>query len=109
MMDINPLLDPLSRALSQSQALLSLAQAGDWESFETLVQQRQQGLLSLNDQEYLQSIAQADLEAKAADVIQKIQAINRTLGELAKTSRENKASELRQTNHASKAMDAYSR
>jgi flagellar protein FliT len=108
-MDINSLLDPLARALSQSQALLSLAQAGDWESFETLVQQRQQGLLSLNDQEYLESLAQADLEAKAAAVIQEIQAINKTLADLAETSRENKASELRQTNHASKAMDAYGR
>ena len=108
-MEIDPLLDPLARALSQSQALLSLAQAGDWESFETLVQQRQQGLLSLNDQEYLESLAQADLETKAAEVIQEIQTINKTLAELAATCRENKASELRQTNHASKAMDAYGR
>lgn len=108
-MDIDSLLDPLARALSQSQALLSLAQAGDWESFETLVQQRQQGLLSLNDQEYLESLAQADLEAKAAEVIQEIQAINKKLAELAEAGRENKASELRQTNHASKAMDAYGR
>lgn len=108
-MEIDSLLDPLARALSQSQALLSLAQAGDWESFETLVQQRQQGLLSLNDQEYLESLAQADLEAKAAEVIQEIQVINKKLGQLAEMSRENKASELRQTNHASKAMDAYGR
>jgi flagellar protein FliT len=108
-MDTNSLLDPLSRALSQSQALLSLAQAGDWESFETLVQQRQQGLLSLNDQEYLESLAQADLEAVAAGVIQEIQAINKTLTTLAEVSRENRASELRQTNHVSKAMDAYGR
>ena len=108
-MDIDSLLDPLSRALSQSQALLSLAQAGDWESFETLVQQRQQGLLSLNDQEYLESLAQADLEAKAAGVIQEIQAINKTLGELAETHRENSASELRQNNRTVKAIDAYGR
>lgn len=108
-MDIDPRLDPLTRALSQSRALLSLAQAGDWESFETLVQQRQQGLLSLNDQEYLQSLAQADLEAEAANVIREIQGINRTLSELAAASRDNKASELRQTNLASKAMDAYGR
>jgi flagellar protein FliT len=108
-MDTDSLLDPLSRALSQSHALLSLAQAGDWESFETLVQQRQQGLLSLNDQEYLESLAQADLEAKAADVIQEIQAINKKLADLAETNRESRASELRQTNHATKAMDAYGR
>ena len=106
-MDIDSLLDPLSRALSQSQALLSLAQAGDWESFETLVQQRQQGLLSLNDQEYLESLAIANLEAKAASVIQEIQTINSQLAELAELSRENKMSELRQNTIASKAIDAY--
>ena len=108
-MDSNPLLDPLARALSQSQALLSLAQAGDWDSFETLVQQRQQGLLSLNDHEYLESLAQADLEAQAADVIQEIKAINLRLAELAEISRENAASELRQNNRANKAIDAYGR
>ncbi|HSC66932.1 MAG TPA: flagellar protein FliT [Cellvibrio sp.] len=108
-MDSNTLLDPLSRALSQSQALLSLAQAGDWDSFETLVQQRQQGLLSINDHEYLESLAQADLEAKAADVIQEIKAINQQLTELAETNRENAASELRQSNRANKAIDAYGR
>jgi flagellar protein FliT len=108
-MDIDPLLDPLARALSQSQALLSLAQAGDWESFETLVQQRQQGLLSLNDPEYLESLAQADLESQAAGVIQEIQGINKQLSALAETSRDNAASELRQSNRATKAIDAYGR
>ncbi|MEN0039573.1 MAG: flagellar protein FliT [Cellvibrio sp.] len=108
-MDIDSLLDPLARALSQSRALLALAQAGDWESFETLVQQRQQGLLSLNDQEYLESLAKADLESSAANLIHEIQGINKTLEQLAEENRDNKASELRQTNLASKAMDAYGR
>jgi len=108
-MDIDPLLDPLSRALSQSQALLSLAQAGDWESFETLVQQRQQGLLSINDPEYLESLSQADLEAQAATVIQEIQGINKRLSELAEVSRDKAASELRQSNRVTKAIDAYGR
>lgn len=108
-MEINSPLDALTRALGQSETLLALAQADDWESFETLVQQRQQALLSLNDQEYLESLAQANLEAEAAEVIQAIQAINKQLGELAETNRTNKASELRQTNRVSKAMDAYGR
>lgn len=108
-MDIETLLDPLSRALSQSQALLSLAEAGDWDSFETLVQQRQQGLLSINDAEYLQSLAQADLEPQAAHMIEEIQTINKRLSELAEISREQVASELRQTNRAMKAIDAYGR
>lgn len=108
-MDTNPLLDPLLRALSQSQALLSLAQAGDWESFETLVQQRQQGLLSINDAEYLQSLAAADLEPKAAGVIQEIQGINKQLASLAQESRDKSATELRQHSLANKAIDAYGR
>ena len=106
-MDIDPLLDPLTRALTQSQELLSLAEAGDWEAFEALVQQRQQGLLSLSDQGYLESLAQADLEAKAAGVIQEIQSINKQLADLAEANRENTASELRQSNLAHKAIDAY--
>ncbi len=108
-MAVDSLLDPLVRALSQSQALLSLAQADDWESFETLVQQRQQGLLSINDTEYLESLAQADLEAKAAEMIVEIKAINKKLAELAVISRDRSASELRQSNIASKAIDAYGR
>jgi flagellar protein FliT len=106
-METNHLLDPFARALSQSQALLSLAQADDWEAFETLVLQRQQGLLSVNDQQYLESLAQADLESQAADVIQQIQAINKQLAELAETSRQKAASELHQSNRANKAIDAY--
>lgn len=108
-MDTHALLDPLVRALNQSQALLSLAQAGDWESFETLVQQRQQGLLSLNDPEYLQSLAQANLEADAADLIQEIQTLNKTLTSLAEGNRDKTASDLRQSGRAAKAIDAYGR
>lgn len=108
-MDAHSLLNPLDRALSQSQALLSLAQAGDWDSFETLVQQRQQGLLSLTDTEYLTSLAEAELDAKAAGIIKDIQDINQQLAQLAQENREQIASELRQSAQAAKAIDAYSR
>ena len=108
-MDPHPLLDPLARALSQSEALLSLANAGDWDSFETLVQQRQQGLLSIHDTDYLLSLTKADLEPQAATLIHEIQEINRQLTRLAEIDRDNKASELRQATTANKALDAYSR
>lgn len=108
-METNPLLDPLVRALSQSQALLSLAEAGDWESFETLVQQRQQGLLSINDPEYLESLAMANLEARAAGVIREIQGINKQLATLAEENRDKAATDLRHHSLASKAIDAYGR
>ena len=74
-----------------------------------LVQQRQQGLLSINDAEYLQSLAQADLEAQAAHMIEEIQAINKRLSELAEISRDKVASDLRQSTKAMKAIDAYGR
>nr|WP_324260050.1 flagellar protein FliT [Cellvibrio fontiphilus] len=108
-MDIQTLLDPLARALSQSQALLSLAEVGDWDSFEALVQQRQQGLLSIHDAEYLTSLAQADLEAQAVHMINEIQSINKRLAELAELNRDQVASELRQNNKTMKAIDAYGR
>ncbi len=108
-METPMLLDPLARALSQSQALLSLAEAGDWDSFETLVQQRQQGLLSINDADYLNSLAQADLEPQAASMINEIQGINKRLAELAERSRDQVASELRHSNKGIKAIDAYGR
>ena len=108
-MDTNPLLDPLVRSLSQSQALLSLAQACDWDSFETLVQQRQQGLLSIHDADYLESLARADLELQAASLIQEIQGINKQLTNLAEIDRNNRATELRQAAIANKALDAYGR
>lgn len=108
-MDNETLLDPLTRALSQSQALLSLAEAGDWDSFEVLVQQRQQGLLSINDTEYLTSLAQANLETAAVRMIGEIQEINKRLSELAEASRDQVASEIRQATKAIKAIDAYGR
>lgn len=108
-METNAMLEPLVRALNQSQALLSLAQAGDWESFEALVQQRQQGLLSINDPEYLESLAEADLEASAAGVIEEIQSINKQLAVLAVENRDKMATELRHQAVAARAIDAYSR
>ena len=108
-METDSLLAPLTRALSQSQALLSLAEADDWVSFEALVQQRQQGLLSLNDNEYLESLAEADLDSKAAEIIKSIQHINVQLAQMAEQNCTKVASELRHSVKAEKAIDAYSR
>lgn len=107
-MNTPSLLNPLERALNQSQALLSLAQADDWESFETLVQQRQQGLLLLTNTEYLTSLAEAELDTQAAGIIKDIQSINQQLAVLAQQNREEIASELRQSAQAEKAINAYS-
>jgi len=108
-MDTDSLLTPLERVLSQSQALLSLAQAGDWESFEPLVQQRQQCLLVINDNEYLESLGEADLVAQASGLIREIQAINQQLAQLAESNRDQTASNLRQNITSIRAINAYSR
>lgn len=108
-MDTDSLLTPLERVLSQSQALLSLAQAGDWESFEPLVQQRQQCLLVINDNEYLESLGEADLVAQASGLIREIQAINQQLAQLAESNRDQTVSNLRQNIASVRAINAYSR
>jgi flagellar protein FliT len=106
-MDQNALLKPLEMALSQSQLLLSLAQGGDWTSFEMLIQQRQQGLLSINDPEYLESLTEAQLDEKAVMLVKAIQSINEQLTTLAEEHASTAAAEIRHLTQAEKAMDAY--
>ena len=106
-MDAFTLLDPLEMALRQSQALMSLAQGGDWVSFELLIQQRQQGLLSINDPEYLQSLSEAKLEDKAANIVKEIHTINQQLTLLAEEHSAQMATEIRLLSQAEKAIDAY--
>lgn len=108
-MEPTALLAPFERALSQSQSLLSLAQEGDWESFESLVQQRQQGLLEIQQSTFISAITTAQLESQAAVIIQAIQSINTQLAQLAEIRRENVATDLRQASKAVKAIDAYRR
>jgi flagellar protein FliT len=108
MATVSPLA-PFERALSQSQALLSLAQAEDWESFETLVQQRQQGLMEIQEAAFLSSIAVAQLESQAALIVQAIQSINKQLALLAEAHSAELAADLRQASKAVKAIDAYRR
>jgi hypothetical protein len=108
-METVSLLAPFERALSQSQVLLSLANAEDWESFEVLVQQRQQDLLDIQDAAYMNSIAAAHLESQAALIVQAIQSINKQLTLLAEAHSAELASDLRQASKAVKAIDAYRR
>lgn len=102
-------LAPFERVLNQSQALLALAQAEDWESFESLIQQRQQGLLEIQQAAFLKAVAEAQLESSAALIIQTIQSINKQLATLADNRRDQLASDLRQATRAVKAIDAYRR
>jgi len=102
-------LAPFERALRQSQSLLSHALAGDWESFEALVEQRQQGLMEIQEAAFLSSITTAELESQAASIVQAIQSINQQLTSLAEVHSAQLASDLRQASKAVKAIDAYRR
>lgn len=102
-------LAPFERALMQSQSLLSHAQAGDWESFEALVEQRQQGLMEIQEAAFLASITTLELESQAALIVQAIQSINKQLALLAEAHSAELASDLRQASKAVKAIDAYRR
>ena len=108
-MDSTSPLAPFERVLCQSQALLALAAAEDWESCEPLIQQRQQGLLEIQQANFLKAVADAQLESQAALIIQAIQSINKQLAVLADTRRDQLASDLRQATRAVKAIDAYRR
>jgi flagellar protein FliT len=100
-------IDPLKRALTQSEALLALAKADDWESFELLVQNRQQGLLVLQTPEFLHDVAELNAADEVARLIQAIQAINRELEDLSLKHQDGVASEIRHMAKSSKAMSAY--
>lgn len=108
-MDIETLVESLSRALSQSHTLLALAEAGDWDAFEVLVQEREQVLRLINDTEPLNLTTHAELESQTVQIIEEIQFINQRLSDLATANRDKLASDLRQSMKATKAIDAYSR
>jgi flagellar protein FliT len=106
-MDLSSLLNPLEMALGQSQALLSLAQGGDWASFELLIQQRQLGLQAINDSEYLEALSQAGLDSEAVAIVKQIQSINGQLTTLAEEHSAQMAAEIRLLAQAERAIDAY--
>ncbi len=101
------LLQPLQQALAQSRALLSMAQADDWESFEVLVQRRQQCLLDIQKEAYLASLANAGLESQAAEVVAAIKTLNEQLASLAESQKIKVSSELRHISKSEKAINSY--
>jgi len=103
----NSLLAPLEAVLSQSQSLLSLAHEQNWAAFEVLLQQRQAGMRTLTDGDYLNALAAANLDVKAKELVSQIQTLNDQLGELAVRQREKLVAEVRQLSISDKAINAY--
>lgn len=101
------LLAPVNSLVEQSQHLLNLARAQDWQAFEVLLLQRQASMNVLVDGNYLQSISKAGLESEVKHMVMDIKKINQQLTELASRRQDEIASEIRQINRADKAMGAY--
>jgi hypothetical protein len=93
--------------LDQSQRLLVLAQANDWEEFERLMTERQQLLPSLSENSFLIEVTKAGLADKAKAMINDIKQIDACIVESAEHSKKDIAAKLRQSHQASKALDAY--
>lgn len=101
------LLAPVNSLVEQTQHLLNLARAQDWEAFEVLLQQRQAAMNVLMDANYLSSVTKAGLENEVRQMVKDIKTMNLQLTELASRRQDEIASEIRQINRAGKAIDAY--
>lgn len=101
------LLAPINSLVEQSQHLLNLARAQDWQAFEVLLLQRQASMNVLIDADYLQSVTKAGMENEVKQMVMDIKKINEQLTELASRRQDEIASEIRQLNRADKAIDAY--
>lgn len=106
-MTSDELLAPLVTFLAQTQDLLALGEAGDWEAFASLLEQRQAGLAALGDSQQLIALAKAGKGEEAGFLIQQIQAANDQLAKLAEASKEELGEQLRQALQAEKALGAY--
>jgi hypothetical protein len=101
------LLAPINTLVEQSQHLLNLARAQDWQAFEVLIQQRQAAMNVLVDADYLEAITKAGLDAEVKQMVKDIKTMNQQLTELASRRQDEIASEIRQSNRVEKAIDAY--
>lgn len=101
------ILAPLELFLARSRSLLELAQADDWETFETQLAERQASLPALGESQFLIAITQAGLVDEAKSLIQAIQSIDQQIVAVAENSKAKISEQLRQSIKATKAVVAY--
>lgn len=101
------ILAPLESFLAQTQSLLVLAQAGDWETFEIQMAERQTKLPALGESQFLIAITRAGLVDEAKSLIQAIQATDQQIVAMAESSKAKISEQLRQSIKATKAVVAY--
>ena len=104
---MSSILAPLESFLAQTQSLLALAQADDWETFETQMAERQTKLPALGENQFLIAITQAGLVDEAKSLIQAIQATDQQIVDVAESSKAKISEQLRQSIKATKAVVAY--
>lgn len=101
------LLAPLERFLLRSRELLALAEADDWETFETRLAEREAGLPALGENQFIIDVAKAGREDEMREAIAEIQAINDQLVTLAEQSKADIARHLKTQQTKDKAVKAY--
>jgi len=101
------LLAPINSLVEQSQHLLNLARAQDWQAFEMLLMQRQAAMAVLQDSQYLHAITNAGLDAEVKNMVSDIKMMNQKLTDMASRRQDEIASEIRQLNKGDKAINAY--
>lgn len=106
-MTSDELLAPLHQLQAHIEKLQVLAEAGRWDEFETLSDEREALLAKVNDGEFLIEVAKAGQEQPFREQVAEIQHLNDHITELAEAAKADIAAQLKQQNHQDKAIKAY--
>ncbi|WP_426987788.1 hypothetical protein [Marinimicrobium sp. ARAG 43.8] len=98
---------PLDKFRQCTEALLSLAEAGDWEAFEAMAKARQGWQQALGEDDFLQAVTEQGEAEYLKDQVAELQALNDRIGVLAEQARDEAAGQLRQHSVQKKAIRAY--
>lgn len=101
------LMEPVYQFRTQTEQLLELARAGDWEGYEQQAPQRQALLAKLNDNQFMIDVAEAGLADELREQLADIQTLNDELGRLAEQTKSDIANDLKRQNTNDKAVKAY--
>lgn len=106
-MSTDSLLAPLRQLQAHIEKLQTLAEAGRWDEFETLADERETLLEKVNDGDFLIEVAKAGEEQAFREQVANIQRLNDHITSLAETAKSDIAAQLKQQSHQDKAIKAY--
>lgn len=101
------LLAPFHQFLTDSNELLALAQAGEWEQFSEKMAVRPQALATLGDANLIDAIAEAGLADFLKESIEEIMVVNDEIEKVASQAKDSITKELSESFQMSKAISAY--